>query len=106
MFPVRTLPSRLLHAPLRLKVMAGVVAVTLLALTVFDVGVVITMRRYLIPQTDNNLQVALTVTKPTLGSLISEGIPRSPRQPPRDRRQTTTRDHSGQLQDPGAPRRF
>ena len=50
MFPVRTLPSRLLHAPLRLKVMAGVVAVTLLALTVFDVGVVITMRRYLLPR--------------------------------------------------------
>ena len=89
MFPVRTLPSRLLHAPLRLKVMAGVVAVTLLALTVFDVGVVITMRRYLILQTDRNLQVALTVTKPTLGSLISKGISRSPRQPPGDRRQTT-----------------
>src|SRR5580700_3662337 len=52
------LPSRLLHATLRLKVMAGVVVVTLLALTVFDVGVVITMRRYLLAQTDNNLRVA------------------------------------------------
>jgi hypothetical protein len=80
------LPSRLLHATLRLKVMAGVVVVTLLALTVFDVGVVITMRRYLLAQTDNNLQVALTVTKPTLSSLISERIPRPPRGP----RQTTT----------------
>ena len=89
MSPVRTLPSRLLHAPLRLKVMAGVVVVTLLALTVFDVGVVITMRRYLILQTDRNLQVALTVTKPTLGSLISEGIPRPPRQSPHARLQTT-----------------
>ena len=80
------LPSRLLHATLRLKVMAGVVVVTLLALTVFDVGVVITMRRYLLAQTDNNLQVAFTVTKPTLSSLISERIPRPPRGP----RQTTT----------------
>jgi two-component system OmpR family sensor kinase len=89
MSPVRTLPGRLLHAPLRLKVMAGVVVVTLLALTVFDVGVVITMRRYLILQTDRNLQVALTLTKPTLGSLISEGIPRPPRQSPHARLQTT-----------------
>ena len=89
MSPVRTLPSRLLHATLRLKVMAGVVVVTLLALTVFDVGVVITMRRYLLAQTDNNLQVALTVTKPTLSSLISEGIPRPSRQPPRARQTTT-----------------
>jgi two-component system, OmpR family, sensor kinase len=88
--PAPALPSRLLHATLRLKVMAGVVVVTLLALTVFDVGVVITMRRYLLAQTDNNLQVALTVTKPTLSSLISEGFPRPPRQQPRARRQTTT----------------
>jgi two-component system OmpR family sensor kinase len=85
------LPSRLLHATLRLKVMAGVVVVTLLALTVFDVGVVITMRRYLLAQTDKNLQVALTVTKPTLSSLIREGVPRPPpRQSPHTRRQTTT----------------
>jgi two-component system, OmpR family, sensor kinase len=70
----RKLPSRLLHAPLRLKVMAGVVVVTLLALTVFDVGVVITMRRYLILQTDRNLQVAQTVTEATLTSLISDGF--------------------------------
>ena len=78
---VRTLPSRLLHAPLRLKVMAGVVAVTLLALTAFDVGVVITMRRYLILQTDRNLQVALTVTEPTLTSLISGRIADPARRP-------------------------
>jgi two-component system, OmpR family, sensor kinase len=79
---IRSLPSRLLHAPLRLKVMAGVVVVTLLALTVFDVGVVITMRRYLILQTDRNLQVALTVTEPTLTSLISDGFADPFRQPP------------------------
>jgi two-component system, OmpR family, sensor kinase len=70
----RTLPGRLLHVSLRLKVMAGVVAVTLLALAAFDVGVVTTMRRYLLTQTDNNLQWALTVSLPRLSSLLSEGI--------------------------------
>ena len=75
----RTLRSRMLHAPLRLKVMAGVVIVTLLALTVFDVGVVMTMRRYLLAQTDDNLQMALTVTEPTLDALL----PHPPAHPPR-----------------------
>ena len=86
MSPARTLPSRLLHAPLRLKVMAGVVAVTLLALTAFDVGVVITTRSYLLTQTDNNLHVALSVTKPTLKSLLAEGFPPPPGHPPRGTR--------------------
>jgi two-component system, OmpR family, sensor kinase len=71
----RTLASRLLHVPLRLKVMAGVVVVTLAALTAFDVGVSITLRRYLTAQTDDNLQVALTVAEPTLNSLVSKGFP-------------------------------
>jgi two-component system, OmpR family, sensor kinase len=70
----RTLPGRLRHVPLRLKVMAGVVVVTLLALAAFDVGVVTTMRRYLLTQTDNNLQWALTVSMPRLSSLLSEGF--------------------------------
>jgi two-component system, OmpR family, sensor kinase len=70
-----TLPGRLLHIPLRLKVMAGVVVVTLLALAAFDVGVVTTMRRYLLTQTDNNLQWALTLSAPKLSSLLSEGVP-------------------------------
>ncbi len=82
----RTLPGRLLHAPLRLKVMAGVVVVTLFALTAFDVGVVMTMRRYLLAQTDNNLRVALTVTEPSLNSLVSANSPHlqlHPLHPPR-----------------------
>jgi two-component system, OmpR family, sensor kinase len=74
-----TLRSRL-HLPLRLKVMAGVVVVTLLALAAFDVGVVITMRRYLLAQTDRTLQVALTVTEPALNSLVSE-VSRVPHPP-------------------------
>jgi two-component system, OmpR family, sensor kinase len=58
---------------LRLKVMAGVVVVTLVALVAFDVGVVTTMRRYLLGQTDGNLQVALDWTAPRLDSLLCPG---------------------------------
>jgi two-component system, OmpR family, sensor kinase len=64
---------RLLRAQLRLKVMAGVVAVTLVALVAFDVGAVATMRRYLLGQTDKNLQVALTLTTPRLAAILSAG---------------------------------
>ncbi len=71
--PVRTRLSQPIRVPLRLKMMAGVVAVTLLALAAFDVGVVTTMRRYLLAQADNSLQLALSVTKPRLPSLLSEG---------------------------------
>jgi len=75
-------PSRPLPVPLHLKVMAGVVVVTLAALTAFDVGVSITMRRYLTAQTDDNLQVALTVARPILNSLTSGDSPRVPAHPP------------------------
>ena len=67
----RALLRRLLRAQLRLKVMAGVVVVTLVALVTFDVGAVTTMRRYLLAQTDNNLQVALTLTIPKLNAFLS-----------------------------------
>jgi two-component system, OmpR family, sensor kinase len=69
------LPSRLLGVPLRLKVMAGVGVVTLAALVAFDVGVITTMRHYLLTQTGNNLHLALTETESRLNSLVSEGIP-------------------------------
>jgi two-component system, OmpR family, sensor kinase len=72
---IRTLPRRLLGVPLRLKVMAGVVVVTLLALAAFDVGVVTIMRRHLLAQTDDNLRLALTVTEPRLHALLAEGVP-------------------------------
>ena len=61
---------RLLRAQLRLKVMAGVVVVTLLALVAFDIGAVATMRRYLLTQTDSNLQGALTLTLPRLAAAL------------------------------------
>jgi two-component system OmpR family sensor kinase len=66
-----TLLRRLLRAQLRLKVMAGVVVVTLLALVAFDVGAVATMRRYLLTQTDSNLQGALTLTLPRLAAALN-----------------------------------
>ena len=66
----RTLIRRLLRAQLRLKVMAGVVVVTLVALMAFDIGAVTTMRRYLLAQTDNNLQAALTLTLPRLTAIL------------------------------------
>ena len=62
---------RLLRAQLRLKVMAGVVVVTLLALVAFDVGAVTTMRRYLLTQTDSNLHGALTLALPRLAAALA-----------------------------------
>ncbi len=67
---------RLLRVQLRLKVMAGVVVVTLVALVAFDVGAVTIMRRYLLTQTDSNLHVALTLTVPRLDAILSGGSPR------------------------------
>jgi two-component system OmpR family sensor kinase len=69
---VRALARRLLRAQLRVKVMAGVVVVTLVALVAFDIGAVATMRRYLLAQTDNNLQGALTLTLPRLADIVAD----------------------------------
>jgi hypothetical protein len=67
-------PSALLRrlwcAQLRLRVMAGVVIVMLLAIAAFDIGAVATMRRYLLGQTDRNLQVTLAMTRIQLPSLL------------------------------------
>jgi len=64
---------RLLRAQLRLKVMAGVLAVTLVALVAFDVAAVTTVRRYLLNQTDSNLQGALSLTLPRLAGFLAAG---------------------------------
>ena len=61
----------LLRAQLRLRVMAGVVVVTLLALVAFDIGAVATMRRYLLTQTDSNLHGALTLALPRLAATLA-----------------------------------
>ena len=67
----KTLLRRLLRAQLRLRVMAGVVVVTLLALVAFDVGAVAIMRRYLLTQTDGNLHGALTLALPRLAATLA-----------------------------------
>jgi two-component system OmpR family sensor kinase len=54
--------SRRLHGQLRFRVLAGVVALTLLTLAAFDVVAVATMRHYLVNRTDGNLHAALETT--------------------------------------------
>jgi hypothetical protein len=66
---------RLFRVQLRLKIMAGVVALTLIALTAFGIAAVTTMRHYLYGVTDKNLQVALNFTRPQLPFLV-KGYPR------------------------------
>jgi len=68
---MRAVLRRLPRAQLRVKVMAGVVVVTLVALVAFDVGAVATMRRYLLAQTDSNLRVALSLTVPRLNAFLA-----------------------------------
>jgi two-component system OmpR family sensor kinase len=63
--------TRLLGVQLRLKVMAGVVIVALLALAAFDVAAVSTMRRYLLAQTDSSLRGALVLTAPRLPAILA-----------------------------------
>ena len=72
---VAALLRRLLRVQLRIKVMASVVLVTLVALVAFDVGAVTTMRRYLLSQTDNNLHGALNLTVPRLRAILADGPP-------------------------------
>jgi two-component system OmpR family sensor kinase len=68
---------RLWRAQLRLRVMAGVVIVMVVAIAAFDVGAVATMRRYLLGQTDQNLQVTLAMTRIQLPSLLPGYPPNS-----------------------------
>lgn len=59
----KTVPAYLLHGQVRLKVMAGVVVVTLVALAAFDIGAMAIMRRSLLGQTDGTLDGALQVAQ-------------------------------------------
>ncbi|HEV2254608.1 MAG TPA: HAMP domain-containing protein, partial [Streptosporangiaceae bacterium] len=70
---------RLLRTPLRLKVMAGVLAITLVALVAFDVAAVSTVRRNPLSQTDDNLEVALTLTLPRLAAFLAVNHQAGPR---------------------------
>jgi two-component system, OmpR family, sensor kinase len=66
-----SIPRRLLRAQLRIKVMAGVVLVTLLALAAFDIGALTIMRRNLLGQTDVSLQSALLQSLPQVQKVIN-----------------------------------
>jgi two-component system OmpR family sensor kinase len=59
----KTVPAYLLHGQVRLKVMAGVVVVTLVALAAFDIGAMAIMRGSLLGQTDGTLDGALQVAQ-------------------------------------------
>jgi two-component system, OmpR family, sensor kinase len=61
---------RLFRVQLRLKIMVGVVAITLIALAAFGIAAVTTMRHYLYGQTDNDLQAALNLTRGQLPLLV------------------------------------
>jgi two-component system OmpR family sensor kinase len=55
---------------LRIQVLAGVLAVTLVALAAFDVIAVTALHRYLISQSGQRLQAALTVAQPKVNVII------------------------------------
>jgi two-component system, OmpR family, sensor kinase len=57
-------PARLRRTQLRTRVLAGVLAVVILALAVFDVAAVTALRRYLLNQTDTQLQNVLKQYRP------------------------------------------
>jgi two-component system OmpR family sensor kinase len=57
---------------LRTKVVAGVLAIVIAVLAVFDFTAVTALRRYLITQTDANLNSALRPIQPRLGELLPE----------------------------------
>jgi two-component system OmpR family sensor kinase len=99
----QALLRRLLGVQLRLKVMVGVVAVTLVALAAFDVAAVTTMRRYLLTQTDNNLQVALGQTVPRLNAILAG---RPPLGPPGEQRSAPAPAHVTPIQSPALPGAF
>jgi two-component system, OmpR family, sensor kinase len=55
---------------LRTKVVAGVVAITVAVLAIFDLAAVTALRKYLIGQTDGTLTSALTATQPRLTAIL------------------------------------
>jgi two-component system OmpR family sensor kinase len=57
-------PARLRRTQIRTRVLAGVLAVVILALAAFDVTAVTALRRYLLNQTDTQLQSVLSQYQP------------------------------------------
>jgi two-component system OmpR family sensor kinase len=58
---------------LRIRVLAGVLAVTLVSLAAFDVVAVTALDRYLIRQSGQRLQAALTVAQPKVNVIVKAG---------------------------------
>ncbi len=68
-------PARLHRTQLRTRVLAGVLAVVLLTLAVFDVAAVTALRRYLLNQTDTQLQNVLKQYRPfTVNATVGVGV--------------------------------
>jgi two-component system OmpR family sensor kinase len=68
-------PRGLRRVQLRTRVLAGVVSITVIALAVFDVAAVTALRRYLVNQTDAQLQSAVQVSQPVEWTV---GLPTRP----------------------------
>jgi two-component system OmpR family sensor kinase len=64
------MPERRRSGQLRTKVVAGVLAIVIAVLAVFDVSAVTALHRYLITQADANLNAALQQTQPMLPRLL------------------------------------
>lgn len=61
---IAAMPGRLRRAQLRTRVLAGVLAITLVAIAAFDVTAVTALRGYLLGQTDSQLQNVLRLAQP------------------------------------------
>jgi two-component system, OmpR family, sensor kinase len=74
-------PARLRRTQLRTRVLAGVLAVVILTLAVFDIAAVTALRRYLLNQTDTQLQTVLNQYRQFTFSTsvgVSEWLPSRP----------------------------
>jgi two-component system OmpR family sensor kinase len=69
----RLRPRRPRRPQLRTRVLAGVVAVTLIALVAFDFAAVTALRGYLVGHTDTRLQTVLSLYRPLPPQLASSG---------------------------------
>jgi two-component system OmpR family sensor kinase len=63
---------------LRTRVLAGVLAITVISFVAFDIGAIVQLRHYLVGRTDTALQTAVAVSKPHIGRFVTQarmGIP-------------------------------
>jgi two-component system, OmpR family, sensor kinase len=74
-------PPGLRRVQLRTRVLAGVVSITLIALVAFDFAAITALRRYLVNQTDAQLQTAVRLSRP-LDLISVDGRVMSPPRPP------------------------